>query len=383
MEKIKNILSGKHKHDEKTHQSGHNTSTATPSTAPTAGTVSGQGSHFGGETRTGMTGVTGSQVSSHMPGEFPADASAAGYSTAATQPGDGQEPPTTAGLHSSSKASRADPRVDPDLDNSQTVGKAGAYSNTQGTGYDSGVGSTGGSSTTASPQLSNVANKSNPRDDSDLDGSRTADNFGTSVTNTGSAAVGSTTAPRGFPLGSSAGSTNAGPRPSNMPNQADPRVDPDRDGPRAAGNTAGTAAIGGTTTARSFPLGGTSSSTSSGLHSSDLANKADPRVDSDNSRLTGISESTMGRSHPLHSGSGNTSVTSTGSGTSTTGHTLTTTGSGHHLGRDAAAVGTAAAAGEGVHHRNKQSSLGSTTEPSGIASSSLHTASGASLPQHP
>jgi hypothetical protein len=59
------------------------------------------------------------------------------------------------------------------------------------------------------------------------------------------------------------GSTTAGPHSSNMMNKADPRVDSDRDGNRGM--------VGGMT----------GSHTTSGPHSSDMANRADPRVDSD------------------------------------------------------------------------------------------------------
>ena len=67
-----------------------------------------------------------------------------------------------------------------------------------------------------------------------------------------------------------------------------------------------------------------SGATTAGPHSSDLLNKADPRVDSDNSNTA----------------AGYTGVTGTNK----------TSG---HLGRDAAAAGTAGAVGEGVHHRTE------------------------------
>ena len=80
--------------------------------------------------------------------------------------------------------------------------------------------------------------------------------------------------------------------------------------------------------------------TTAGPHSSNLANKADPRVDSDldGSRTVG-----------------NSGVT----GSNTAGNTS----SGHHLGRDVAAVGGAGAVGEGVHHHreNERDNLGSNT----------------------
>ena len=60
-----------------------------------------------------------------------------------------------------------------------------------------------------------------------------------------------------------AGSPTTGPHSSNLMNKADPRVDSDRDGHRGMGT------------------GMTGSHTTAGPHSSDMMNKADPRVDSD------------------------------------------------------------------------------------------------------
>jgi hypothetical protein len=85
-------------------------------------------------------------------------------------------------------------------------------------------------------------------------------------------------------------------------------------------------------------VGNTSSNTTTGPHRSDLLNKLDPSVDSNNSR------------------------------------TVDNTGSGHHYGRDAAAVSGAAAVGEGIHHHreNERENLGSLgysgTTPSGAGS---------------
>jgi hypothetical protein len=97
--------------------------------------------------------------------------------------------------------------------------------------------------------------------------------------------------------------------------------------------------LGSTTTARGIGstqgTGYSSGMTTAGPHSSDLENKADSRIDSniDNSR-------TMG--------------TSGAAGSNTT--------PGHHLGRDAAAVGTAGAVEEGTyHHRENEPGLGSNT----------------------
>ncbi|KAL8985054.1 MAG: hypothetical protein Q9205_001145 [Flavoplaca limonia] len=97
--------------------------------------------------------------------------------------------------------------------------------------------------------------------------------------------------------------SGVGPHSSSMANKADPRVDSDFDGSKGLGgrDTAGMSAgapgstlpdraTGNTNdTGRSFPLGGASSGTStSGPHDSNLANKADPRVDSDRDGSHGV-----------------------------------------------------------------------------------------------
>jgi hypothetical protein len=78
-------------------------------------------------------------------------------------------------------------------------------------------------------------------------------------------------------IGSQHGSSTAGPHSSNMMNKADPRVDSDRDGRGIGAGTAGVVA--GTTSGGMTGTHGTHST--AGPHGSNLANKADPRVDSD------------------------------------------------------------------------------------------------------
>jgi hypothetical protein len=80
----------------------------------------------------------------------------------------------------------------------------------------------------------------------------------------GSAAVGGSS-------GYGSSSTTAGPHSSNLANKADPRVDSDRDG----------SGFGNTGSSNTGVYSSTSSSTTAGPHSSNLANKADPRVDSE------------------------------------------------------------------------------------------------------
>jgi len=162
----------------------------------------------------------------------------------------------TAGPHNSNIANKLDPRVDSDRD-----GRAGGMGATNthtaggfGSQHQPGATSTYGTSTNAGPHDSNIANKLDPRVDSDRDGraqhgTTTGGAFGSSNTHN---TYGTT--------------TNAGPHNSNVANKLDPRVDSDRDGRGAHGTT----------------MGGThGTSTNAGPHDSNVANKLDPRVDSD------------------------------------------------------------------------------------------------------
>jgi hypothetical protein len=148
----------------------------------------------------------------------------------------------TAGPHNSNVANKLDPRVDSDRDG--RAGGLGATNTTHAGGFGSQhePGATYGTSTNFGPHDSNIANKLDPRIDSDRDGR---------------AAHGTTT---GGVFGSSThGSTNAGPHGSNIANKLDPRVDSDRDNRGAHHGT----------------------SENYGPHSTNIANKLDPTVDSD------------------------------------------------------------------------------------------------------
>ena len=279
-------------------------STTTGQDSRTGASLGGQGSHFGNETGTGTTGGVGSQAAGHVPGEFPSDVPQSGYPTAGTSQGLGDNNPVQGGTY--------DRSLNPEAVHSG----AGASREPQfASGQTGGLTSTS-ATTTSGPHSSNLANKADPRVDSDnsqiaggtgLTGGNVSSGYGasgvpqssTTGANLGSGQTGSSLTDRSYPIGSGpTSSTTAGPHSSNLANKADPRVDSDLDG-SGAGHTGGTAAIGTTTTARSFPLGipsttgGTSTntgyggSTTSGPHSSNVANKADPRVDSDNSRLGG------------------------------------------------------------------------------------------------
>jgi len=194
-----------------------------------------------------------------------------------------------AGPHNSRTANAADPRVDSDLDNRARTGgttAGGVTGGTAGTGYGGTTGASG--STNAGPHTSNMANKLDPRVDSDMDGSRNmgaAGSMGTGSTGTttGTGYGGTHTGnSMGTATGTSGGlsnSTNAGPHNSNLANKADPRVDSDLDG---RGNRLGAPKTGimGASGSHATPGSGTSQNTA-GPHNSDMANKLDPRVDAD------------------------------------------------------------------------------------------------------
>lgn len=169
-------------------------------------------------------------------------------------------------------------------------------------------------------------------------------------------------------LSSGTGQATTGPHSSNIANQADPRVDSDNS--RATGHLGLTSSSGtGVGTAHtSGPTSG-STTTTSGPHSSNVANVADPRVDSDNSRNVGNSGLVGStQSSGLHSSHNTGGLSSVGIGQGS--HlSRENENSGHHLGRDAAAVGTTGAIGEGIHqHGQHQGNVGSAAGHSGIGS---------------
>jgi len=233
-------------------------------------------------------------------------------------------------------------------------------------------------STNAGPHSSNIANKADPRIDSDRDNrndpTSRVGGYGTQGTHTGTGAgtgagygttgVTGTHGTHGTTTGTSGGyndarSTNAGPHSSNLANKLDPRVDSDRDnrndptsrvggygtqdtygsgvasggaggyGTTGHGTTGTHHATTGTTTGAG--IGGTSGaqyndprSTNTGPHSSNLANKLDPKVDSDrdnrNNPTSGVGG--YGQTQQTDGGSGLTGGAG-GAGYGTTGHTGT------------------------------------------------------------
>lgn len=131
---------------------------------------------------------------------------------------------TTSGPHNSDLANRVDPRVDSDNSRGNYGGTTGNYSSPSGNyGTSTGYGNTG--STTTGPHSSNLANKVDPRVGSD----NARGNYGSSTGTYANPNTGNT-------YGSSYGeSTNNGPHKSNLMNKLDPRVDSDMDGSRNTG----------------------------------------------------------------------------------------------------------------------------------------------------
>jgi hypothetical protein len=175
-------------------------------------------------------------------------------------------------------ANKADPRID--SDNSR-------YEPTSTTGRHDYASENHG------PHSSTTGNRVDPRIDSD--NSR----FGATTTSTGQHGIGSDS----YGRHNEHNNTTSGPHASNMANKADPRIDSDNS--RLAGgvggshgqfaNTAASGQHGYERTPGAFPTGdsglGSNNNTftgygsnTSGPHSSDLSNRADPRIDSDNSR---------------------------------------------------------------------------------------------------
>lgn len=260
-------------------------------------------------TGTTHTGATHNTTGTHVPG------------TTHTGYAEGSQGP-----HSSSVANAADPRVDSDLDGNRLPNKTSAGYGTQDAAYGttgahagthtgthvSGTTHTGTSHTGTTgthipgtthtghaegshgPHGSSALNAADPRVDSDLDGNRlpnktsagygTQDAYGSGIT--GSTAhhhqgttTGNTVGGTGYGGGISH-STNAGPHDSNVANAADPRVDSDLS---STGNRHGAS-----TGHSAFPVSGSYATPGSGTaqntagpHNSDLLNKADPRVDAD------------------------------------------------------------------------------------------------------
>ncbi|KAL6807153.1 hypothetical protein GGI42DRAFT_366817 [Trichoderma sp. SZMC 28013] len=243
-----------------------------------------------------------------------------------------EQPEGTHGPHSSRTANAADPRVDSDRDHRENLGRHDGSYTTGGDNYSYGDNTTSGMTGTGGT----------------FDSSKGSTGFGSTAT-------------------SGPASKTAGVHSSNMANKADPRVDSDLDGSRNMGLRSGGATAGtgtgtdtyGSTNTQSETTGfGTSStgpaSKTAGTHSSNLANKADPRVDSDldGSRNMGLRSSGATYDAP----SGNTGMTGSsgtamGSGMGSGMGTDTLTGSG--------ATGTYGSTGRDTYGSTGTDTLGS------------------------
>ncbi|CZT41387.1 related to NUP42 Nuclear pore protein [Rhynchosporium secalis] len=130
-----------------------------------------------------------------------------------------------------------------------------------------------------------MANRADPRIDSDLSNTHNTHNTHGTSGLTGSSGLTGTHA--GNHSGSThtgthggiSSSTNAGPHNSNLANQADPRVDSDLDG-KGNRHGASTGGVFGASGSHATAGSGTAQNTA-GPHNSDMMNKLDPRVDSD------------------------------------------------------------------------------------------------------
>jgi hypothetical protein len=180
-------------------------------------------------------------------------------------------------------------------------------------------------STNAGPHSSNVANKLDPRVDSDRDNSHNlgAANYGpggaTNPNTTGGVHGGAYTQGTNAGNNYNSTSTNAGPHSSNIANKLDPRVDSDRDnshnlgaanyGPGGATNPNTTGGVNGGAYGHQTTggaLGGNNGygSTNNGPHNSNVLNSLDPRVDSDNdgSRNAGLAKTGAGATYNASTG---------------------------------------------------------------------------------
>ena len=213
------------------------------------------------------------------------------------------------GPHSTNMANTADPRVDSDRSAHHTsTHHSGAPLATGAGAGMAGAGMTGAGMTGAhhnindssrssnyGPHGSNMVNAADPRIDSD----RSAHHTSTSHHHSGApVAAGAGMAGAGAAAAhhNSHRSSNYGPHDSNVANTADPRID---------SHHASTGGVSNPST-HSYATGPASST--AGPHKSNLANKADPRVDSDLSKQNTHSSVGNAGVMPISGGSENTTT---------------------------------------------------------------------------
>jgi len=242
---------------------------------------------------------------------------------------------TGAPQHDSNIANKMDPRVPTSSNTGMTGSNTHSGSGLTGSNTHSGSGLTGSHNTHSTgtglggshgsdprgPHDSHLANVADPRVDSDrIGGGRTGHNTGLG-SNTHSATHG------GGMTGSHGthGSDPRGPHDSHLANVADPRVDSDRIGGDRTGHSAGgygnTHSSGLTGSHNTHSTGtGLGGSHGAPVHDSAMANKMDPRVDSDRTGGYGNTHSSG-----LTGGTHNTGYGATGT------HGTGAHGTGHHL----------------------------------------------------
>ncbi|KAL9120402.1 MAG: hypothetical protein Q9187_003045 [Circinaria calcarea] len=333
---------------------------------------------------------------------------------------------TTTGPHSSSVENKLDPRVDSDRDSSRglTGGSTGTHQghHTGGTTGTSGMTGSGYDSTTSGPHSSGLANKVDPRVDSDrgmciwhsegnladyyLDGRSglTGNTTGTGhqsstggLTGThGSSTGGLTGNTTGRDYGSSTtgvsgttgSSSTSGPHDSSLLNRADPRVDSDRDGSRGIGSgttgglTSGTTGTRGTHDHHSHHghHGHHEDIVHGGDHLTQTANKLDPHV-SGGVKGVGLESVTSGSAHSktgistgasAESGYGSSTGTGSGlTGSSHRDHGLSGTGTGSGMTGSSGSHGlSGAGTGTGLTGSSGNHGLSGTGTGSGLTGSS-------------
>lgn len=212
------------------------------------------------------------------------DPNASTYGTGSSNTDGGRAP------HKSSLLNKLDPRVDSKTGQSTSGSRndGGAFgtdsrhdntgyggSNTvhDNTGYGSGTTGYNTGSTNAAPHNSDFANKMDPRVDADMDHSNSRMSRDSGYNTQHHSGYSNPSSNTGY--GTS--NTTTGPHNSTLMNKADPRVDSDN----SRGNYGNTTGYGSNTNTPGY---GSATSPTTGPHRSDLTNKADPRVDSDNSR---------------------------------------------------------------------------------------------------
>ncbi|KAB8300047.1 hypothetical protein EYC80_000285 [Monilinia laxa] len=160
-------------------------------------------------------GVHGTKGTSAAAGVVPVGAYEAGH---------GHD--TTAGSHSSNLANKADPRVDSDLSKQQNhhYGRDAAVAGgLGGTAYEANKHHHNSANTASGPHSSNLENKVDPRVDSDR--SRDQHHYGRDAALAGGAATAAYEADKHR---HNTANTSTGPHSSNIENKVDPRVDSDR-----------------------------------------------------------------------------------------------------------------------------------------------------------